>query len=108
MLSIAVDISMFSLIAFVCWRGYQKRQLWLFYADALVGRLYRGRRVMRQLLGFAPLIVGWLLLCHGLNTGGLHGLAAGGVLLAMTLGLYAMRDLEEKQKWEKEECDICD
>ena len=108
MLSIAINVVMFSLIALICWRGYQRRQWWLFYADELIGRLYRGKGFMRQLFGFGPLIVVWLLLCHWLNTQGWYGLAAGGILLAMTHGLYAMRDLEEKQKWEREQCDTCE
>lgn len=103
---IAVDVGIFLLIAAICWHGYQKRRLWLFYLNELLGRLYRGRSFMHQLLAFGPVIVGWLLLCHWLNTRGWHGLAAGGILLAMMLGLEAMRALEEKQKTEKEECDI--
>jgi len=41
----------------------------------------------------------------GLNTAGWHATAAGGILLAMTVGLDAMRKLEEQQKMEKTSCE---
>jgi hypothetical protein len=103
---IAVDIGLFLIIALLCWRGYQQRQLWMFYLGRLLERMFNGRSFLRVLFSLGPMLVGWLLLCHWINTHGWHGLAAGGVLLAMTLGLNAMRNLEEKQKWEKEQCDI--
>ncbi|MDQ6987764.1 MAG: hypothetical protein Q9M25_08175 [Mariprofundaceae bacterium] len=55
---------------------------------------------MRQFLSFGPLVVVWLLLCHWLNTHGWHATAASGMLVAMMLGLEAMRSAEERQKKE--------
>jgi len=103
---IAIDIGIFLIIALLCWRGYQQRRLWLFYLGRLLEDLIQGRSFWSQLLRLGPLFVGWLLLCHWVNTHGWHGTAAGGILLAMTLGLNAMRTIEEQQKWEKEQCDI--
>ena len=103
-----LDVLSLIAITLLCWQGYHKRQLWLYVLAGLIGRLYQGKSFMWQLLGFGPLIVIWLLFCHWLNTQGMHATAAGGILLAMTLALQSMRALEEKQKWEKEQCDTYD
>jgi len=60
--------------------------------------LCRGRGPWLQLLLFGPVVVGWLLFCHWVNTHGWHATAAGGILFAMTVGLQAMRSVEEEQK----------
>ena len=97
-----LDVAVFALIAYFCVRGYQKRQLWLALVGHLLGKLYHGKGYWRQLFVLGPLIVAWLLLCHWLNNKGVYGLAAGGILFAMTLALDAMRGLEERQKRERE------
>jgi len=99
---IVLHIAVFALIAFLCVRGYQKRQLWLELANHLLGKLYRGKGYWRQLFVLGPVIVIWLLFCHWLNNRGAYGLAAGGILFAMTLALDSMRSLEERQKRERE------
>lgn len=100
-MSFWLDVVLFALIAFICWRGYWYRQLWLALANHFLGRLYRDKGFFRQLFGLGPVIVGWLLLCHWLSSHDAEGLAAGGILLAMTLALDAMRNLEEQQKQER-------
>jgi len=101
-MNIVFDIIEFAAIAFFCWRGYMGRQLWLALTVHLLGRLYQNKGFFRQLFVMGPILVGWLLLCHWLNHLGAHGLAAGFMLLAMTIALYTMRDLEERQKQERE------
>jgi len=101
----ALDIVLFILIALLCWRGYHKNVIWLFYAGRILERLLGGKGFWAQLFSFAPVAIGWLLLCHWINTAGWHATAAGGILLAMTVGLDAMRKLEEKQKMEKTSCE---
>ncbi|TLS66132.1 hypothetical protein FE236_09175 [Mariprofundus erugo] len=93
-----LDISLFLLIAWLCWRGYNGRQSWLRMIPYLIWQQCQGRGMIRQLLVFAPVVVGWLLLCHWLNAHGWHATGAGGMLFAMTLGLDAMRSAEERQK----------
>jgi len=101
----ALDIVLFILIVLLCWRGYRGNGLWLIYTGNLLHRLLRGKGFWGQLLSFAPIAIGWLLLCHWVNTAGWHATAAGGILLAMTIGLDAMRKLEEKHKMEKSTCE---
>jgi len=103
-----LDILFFAVIAGLCWRGYQQRRSWLLVAVGLIWSLGRGYGLWRQVFHYAPVIVGWLLLCHWVNTHGWHGLAAGGILFAMTLALHAMRSWEEQQKQEKRQCNICE
>jgi len=100
-----LDISLFLGIALLCWRAYHGKGLWLFYVSQLIERLLRGKGFWGQLASSAPLIVGWLLLCHWVNTAGWHATGAGGILIAMTLGLDAMRNCEEKQKMERTSCE---
>lgn len=97
-----LDISAFLLIAMLCWRGYQLRQNWFCLIPYLLWRQCQGRGVARQLLVFSPVVVGWLILCHWLNAHGWHATGAGGMLFAMTLGLDAMRSVEERQKKENQ------
>jgi len=99
---IVLHIAIFALIALFCVRGYQKRQLWLALVNHLLGQLYHGKGYWWQLFVLGPVIVIWLLLCHWLNNKGAYGLAAGGILFAMTLALDAMRSLEECQKRERD------
>jgi len=101
----ALDIVLFMLIALLCWRGYRGNGLWLFYSGSLLHRLLHGKGFWGQLFSFAPIAIGWLLLCHWVNTAGWHATGAGGILIAMTIGLDAMRKLEEKQKMEKTSCE---
>jgi len=103
-MAIALDIALFLGIALLCWRGYYGKGLWLLYANQFMQRLLHGKGFWGQLVSSAPLVVGWLLLCHRVNTAGWHASAAGGILLAMTVGLDAMRKLEERQKVEKSSC----
>jgi hypothetical protein len=98
---ILIDIILFILIAWSCWQGYSKRQMWLSVIAHLLARLYRGKGYWHQLFTLGPIIVVWLLLCHWLANHGARGLGAGGLLLAMTLGLDGMRHFEEKQKLER-------
>ncbi|OIO70216.1 MAG: hypothetical protein COW19_08145 [Zetaproteobacteria bacterium CG12_big_fil_rev_8_21_14_0_65_55_1124] len=100
-----LDIALLVGIALLCWRGYRENGLWLCYVGQLLHRLLRGKGFWGQLFRFAPVVVGWLLLCHWVNTAGWHATAAGGILLAMTVGLDAMRKLEEQQKLEKTSCE---
>ena len=101
-----LDIGLFLMIALLCWRGYQKRQWWMFYLGRILEKGIQGKSFWRQFFSLGPLLVGWLLLCHWINTHGWHATAAGGILLAMTLGLNAMRNIEEDQKARSEKCDI--
>jgi len=102
-MTLALDVAAFLLIAVLSIRGYMKRQLWLALINHLLARLYRGKGFWGQLFSVGPIVVGWLLLCHWVNTQGAHATAAGGILFAMTLGLDAMRTLEEQQKREREQ-----
>jgi uncharacterized membrane protein len=100
-----LDIALFIGLALLCWRGYRGNGTWLIYIGQLLHRLLRGKSFWGQLFRFAPLAITWLLLCHWVNTAGWHATAAGGILLAMTIGLDAMRKLEEEQKLEKTLCE---
>jgi len=102
---IALDILLFTAITTICWRGYRYRSLWLAVVGQLLARLLCRKGFWGQLFSFAPIAISWLLLCHWVNTAGWHATAAGGILLAMTVGLDAMRNLEEKQKMEKSSCE---
>lgn len=102
---IALDISFLIAIAVLCWRGYRYRSVWLAMVGQLLARLLGSKGFWGQLFSFAPLAIFWLLLCHWVNTAGWHATAAGGILLAMTIGLDAMRNMEEKQKMEKSSCE---
>lgn len=97
-----IHVAIFALIAYFCVRGYRERQLWLALTGHLLAKLYRGKGYWRQLFVLGPVIVVWLLFCHWLDNKGAYGLAAGGILFAMTLALDAMRGLEERQKQERE------
>jgi len=103
--STLLDFSVLAAIASLCWQGYQKRRLWFETPVYLLLRLGKGRGYWLQLLMYGLPIVGGLLLCHWINTHGWHASAAGGMLIAMTIGLAAMRIAEEEQKWNKEQCD---
>lgn len=105
MLLTIVDIVLFVLIAMLCWRGYRGIDPWLCYFGQWLDRLLHGKGFWRQLFTFGPMMVVWLLLCHRINTAGWHATAAGGILLAMTVGLDAMRSLEEKQKQGRKACE---
>ncbi|MDX8406596.1 MAG: hypothetical protein R8K50_10680 [Mariprofundus sp.] len=94
----AIDFAMLSMICAICWRGYRYRQPWFCLLPHILWHKCRGRGLWRQLLLFGPVVVGWLLFCHYLNAHGWHATAAGGMVLAMTLGLEAMRRAEERQK----------
>ncbi|MDX8409791.1 MAG: hypothetical protein R8J84_07125 [Mariprofundales bacterium] len=97
-MALLLDIAIFAIIAALCWRGYQQRQIWLRMPPYLLLRACRNRPAGLQLALFAPLMVGWLLVCHWINGRGWHASAAGGMLLAMTIALEAMRSVEELQK----------
>ncbi len=101
----ALDIALFAVIAGLCWQGYQKRRLWFVVPLYLWLRLGKGRGFWQQFLIYGPAIVVWLLLCHWVNTHGWHATAAGGMLIAMTIGLQAMRMAEDEQKWNKKQYD---
>jgi len=105
MLLTLLDVALFALIALLCWRGYRGIDPWLMHFVQWLGRILQGKGFWRQLFTFGPIIVGWLLLCHRVNTLGWHATAAGGILLAMTVGLDAMRRLEEQQKRERSSCE---
>jgi len=98
---ILIDLALFSAIAALCWRGYQQRRIWIRLPPYLLMQRCRGKSALRQLLIFGPVTIFWLLTCHWINTHGWHATAAGGLLLAMTLGLEAMRAIEEQQKQNK-------
>jgi len=104
-MTIALDIAIFSVIATVCWQGYHKRRLWFVIPVYLWLNLGKGRGFWMQFIIFGPGTVCGLLLCHWVNTHGWHATAAGGMLFGMTLGLAAMRIVEEEYKWKKEHCD---
>jgi len=95
---IAVDLLLLTALVLLCWRGYSKRQTWLRLIPHLIWHQCKGRSILMQLLLFGPVVVGWLLFCHWLNTAGWHATGAGCILLAMTIGLEAMRSAEERQK----------
>ena len=102
---IALDITLLVAITILCWRGYRYRSAWLAIVAQLLAQLLRRKGFWGKLFSFAPIAIGWLLLCHWVNNAGWHATAAGGILLAMTVGLDAMRNLEEKQKMEKVSCE---
>ncbi len=83
-----------ALIAF--WvRACHRRRPWMSWLVTGMLHALAGRGAFGQLLRFGPLIVGWLLLCHWVNTHGWHVTAASGIVLAMALALEAMRQAEE-------------
>ncbi|RMH52724.1 MAG: hypothetical protein D6682_01365 [Zetaproteobacteria bacterium] len=96
------DLILLIVIVLICWRGYHRRSWWFVLPVGLWIGLGRGRGMWLQLLLFGPVVVGWLLLCHWVNTHGWHATAAGGILFAMTVGLQAMRSFEEEQKQARE------
>ena len=98
MTGILLDLATLVVIALVCWQGYHRRRLWFGMPVYAWFQLARGRGFWAQLLIFGPVVVGWLLLCHWINTHGWHATAAGGILIAMTVGLEAMRTIEEEQR----------
>lgn len=102
---ILLDFALLALMLWLCWSGYRRRRPWLEYTALVLFRLAHGRGFAAQLFTLGPMIVGWLLLCHWINTHAWHATAAGLVLLGMTLGLALMRQFEEMQKWEKSQCD---
>ena len=104
-MSIVPDILMLVAIATVCWRGYQYRAVWFELPLWLYLQCGRGRGLWVQLVMYGLPVVLWLLLCHWVNTHGWHASAAGGMLIAMSYGLAAMRMAEEEQKWLREQCD---
>lgn len=104
-MSTTLDLVFFVIIAMLCWRGYRGGALWLTCIGRVLYRLLNGKSFSGQLLRFAPLAVGWLMLCHRVNTEGWHATAAGGIMIAMTIGLDAMRTLEEQQKTERTSCE---
>jgi|GEM_PF-3181725 len=102
---IALDIAFLVAIAVACWRGYQGRRMWMPLLTQMLYRLLHGKGFWGQLLRFAPLAIIWLMLCHRVNNLGWHATAAGGILIAMTIGLDAMRRFEEQQKTERSSCE---
>ncbi len=93
-----LDILVLVVVATACWRGYGQRDSWLRMLVGWLMHQVRGHGFWGQWLRFGPLVVGWLLFCHWLNTHGWHASGAAGIVLAMTLGLDAMRSIEEEQK----------
>jgi len=102
---IVIDIAIFLGIALICWRGYRGSSIWLGVVAQLLFRLLHGKGFWGQLMRFAPMAIGWLMLCHRINTAGWHATAAGGILIAMSIGLDAMRRFEEQQKLERTSCE---
>ena len=102
---IALDLLLLSAIAWICWQGYHKCRLWFVVPVYLWMKSGKGRGFWKQFLVFGLPTVGWLLLCHWINTHGWHATAAGGMLFAMTVGLQAMRLAEEEFKWNRDQCD---
>ncbi|RMH61915.1 MAG: hypothetical protein D6678_02485 [Zetaproteobacteria bacterium] len=92
------NLFLFAIVAGLCLRAYQRRQAWLVAVAGLLFKVGRDRSLVAQCLLLGPVVVGWLLACHWLNTHGWHGPAAGGIALAMTVGMQLMRDWEERQK----------
>jgi len=93
-----LDITALLFIVRVCWQGYHRRNVWFLFLPHLLMHWGRKRSYLRQLTIFAPVVIIWLLSCHWIDTHGWHAVAAGGVLVAMTMGLEAMRSIEEQQK----------
>jgi len=89
------------LIVAILW-SYHKQMLWIRLVPHVLWRWGKGRSFWLQWFIYSPLFVLWLLICHWLDVQGLQGVAAAMLGLAMVFGLQAMRDLEEKQKKERE------
>ncbi|PIP02318.1 MAG: hypothetical protein COW18_05135 [Zetaproteobacteria bacterium CG12_big_fil_rev_8_21_14_0_65_54_13] len=99
-MSSVIDFTVLLLIGGICWRAYRYRQAWFCMIPYLLWQQCRNRSLVRQLLVFGPVVVGWLLLCHWLNAHAWPATAAGFMLFAMTVGLESMRSAEERQKME--------
>ncbi len=97
-MKLVLDIAILVGILFACWRGYQQRQPWLYLISALLLRLGSQKYFGIRFFVYAPVFVGWLLLCHWLDVKNWTATAAGLMVFAMTLGLEAMRQTEERQK----------
>jgi len=97
-MTLLLDIAIFLGILFTCWRGYQQRQSWICLISALLLRLASQKSFGIRFFVYAPVFVGWLLLCHWVDVKGWTATAAGLMVFAMTLGLEAMRQTEERQK----------
>jgi len=95
---IIANLLLFGALSLLCLRGYLLRRAWLARMAGFMRRLGHGRSLLAQYVRVGPVIVGWLLACHWLNTHGWHGPAAAGIVLAMCVGLQLMRDWEEQQK----------
>ncbi|MDQ6963741.1 MAG: hypothetical protein Q9M13_02340 [Mariprofundales bacterium] len=100
-----LDTTLLVVTLLVCWQGYCRRRLWFELPVYLLLRIGRGGGFVIQLLLYGLPIVGWLLLCHRIDTAGWHATAAGGMVLAMTTALEAMRIAEEEYKLGRAECD---
>jgi len=104
-MKIALDITILTGILFVCWHGYQQRKLWLCMIPALLLRIGRQKSFWTRFFIYAPVFVGWLLLCHWIDVKGWHAISAGLMAFAMTLGLEAMRQVEEFQRIKNKPCE---
>ncbi len=104
-MQLMIDLILLVLIVMYCWEAYSKRRLWFVVPVYLWMKFAKGRGFLAQLLIFSLPTVSWLLLCHWINTHGWHATAAGGMLIAMTVGLQAMRMAEEEQKWKRDQYD---
>jgi len=101
----ALDIAILALILFTCWRGYQQRRLGLCIIPALLLYIGKQKPFWIRFLIYAPVFVAWLLLCHWIDVKGWHAMAAGLMAFAMTLGLEAMRQVEELQRIKNKPCE---
>jgi len=79
-------------------RACHRRRAWMSWLVMGLMQSLSGRSAWAQLVRFGPLAVGWLLLCHWVNTHGWHVTAASGIVLAMALALEAMRQAEESAR----------
>jgi len=97
-MKIALDVAVLTGILFACWHGYQQRQIWLCIIPALLLRTGRHQPLWLLFCIYAPVLMGWLLLCHWVNAQGWRATSAGLLAFAMVVGLEAMRQAEERQK----------
>jgi len=93
-----VDIVLLAGILGACWQGYRQRHIWFCLIPGLLLHIGRQRSFLFRFCLYAPLFVGWLLLCHWLNAQGWHATSAGLFGFAMVSGLEAMRQVEERWK----------